>query len=815
MLTNTDFKFGLKYWEKINQQGGWGRFTTQNDTISIEIEKEAFKVWGIQLTQGNLMYETDKTYRVSFEASADRNKIIGAATSENGGAWKSYSSKEFEIIPEWKEYAYEFTFTHETEKNGRIELNLGNDTTNIKFKNIRVEAINCINGEEPLILDEAVVAERLAFIDELKSSGGDYGVPRTIFKEGYTNFSVRGYVRFNSFYRSMSEWYNYEGVAPKSLVINGVEKDTPLGDGLPTGYREPLMQLELAAKPTPNTEVGVDILFDNQMIGELQSENARRLQIFRWINLKGSVLSDIGKFSISFGGINYINMSPLTLWRYEIRDDMFYRNPWEWSHDSYGRYEEFYKHNSIAKDPRFGNVAFQGVTLKAEGLPKRFGADFVFGKSDGSNNGFQSYLDNNFKFILGGRLYKKIGKHTVGFNAYNQFGYQDNIKKAGDPTNEERELVYTLNGNIKTKLVNTRVEIGTATFKHPFQTEYDWDPIFNLKSTFKPIGRTGIKTSTHLYYIGENFINPNSIATNTTAYGGSLKIGEGDNALYYLNNNLYGGIAEIGQVINNRKGLSLIFAKDFKDLKASLGINASQDVTFDETNKLHRYITFQHYNMGVNRSRFAYYKTQEGPYQRNINGWRRSFESVYIADTNFNRVKNYNTLDLSTRYKTRVGGRGVIISNYINYNSISEDFSPIPTFSDKAFIRTLYDELMVFYQWRPKTTIVLLYGYEKVKGNTQINTTDAEGTVYEQTELLPIGYSGSDSLAVNFITAPFRPDGLPINQTGHSFGVGLDLDITETSGLYLRQKWFTHRDENFVLDRFKGWEFTAEFKLRF
>lgn len=813
MLANTDFKYGLKFWEKINQQGGWGTFTTHNDTISVEIQNAAAKIWGIQLIQGNMTYENGKSYRVTFDAAADNNKKIGVATSENGGSYTTYSSKEFEITPSWNTYTYDFEFTHPDDKNGRLELNFGSDTIKTNFKNIRVEALNCLNGEEPLILAPEVVAERDAFIEEINSSGGSYGVPRTINKEGYTKISVQGYVRMNLMYRKMTDWYLYEGVSPKTLVINGVEKDTPLGDENPTGYREPLMQLALAGKPTANTEFGVDMLFDNQLIGDL-SDDSRRLQIMRWINLNGKILTDYGKLSLSFGGINYVNMSPLTLWRYEIRDDMFYRNPWEWSYKSFDRYSEFYQTNAISKDARFGNVAFQGMVLKAEGLPKRFGAHLMIGKSDGSNNGFQSYLANNFKYITAGRLYKKIGKHTVGFNSYNQIGYQNDINVAGDPTNEEREMVYTLDGGINGKRLTTQIEVGMSTFKHPFHTEYEWDPIFNIKTSMDQIGRTGIKPSIHLFHIGENFVNPNSIANNTTGYGGSLKLGE-TTAPYYMNTNYYGGINEIGQISNNKKGASIVLNKDFGNLKASVGLNVSQDAVYDENNILHRYITFQHYNMGVNRSRFAYYKAQEGPYQRTVNTWRRSFESVHIADTTFGGVKTYNTLDVSTRYKTRINSKGLILSNYINYNSVAEDFSITPQFSEKAFIRTFYDEFMTFYQLLPKTTLVLLYGVEFVKGNTQINTTDEFGTKYEQETPTTIGYSGGDSLTVNYITTPYNSEGLPIDQFGQSFGIGLDLDITETSGLYIRQKWFTHKDNNFLLDKFNGWEFSAEFKLRF
>ena len=55
----------------------------------------------------------------------------------------------------------------------------------------------------------------------------------------------------------------------------------------------------------------------------------------------------------------------------------------------------------------------------------------------------------------------------------------------------------------------------------------------------------------------------------------------------------------------------------------------------------------------------------------------------------------------------------------------------------------------------------------------------------------------------------------PIDQRSTSFGVGLDVRLSKSSGLYIRHKRFTQKDENFVQDDISGTETTIELKVFF
>lgn len=113
---------------------------------------------------------------------------------------------------------------------------------------------------------------------------------------------------------------------------------------------------------------------------------------------------------------------------------------------------------------------------------------------------------------------------------------------------------------------------------------------------------------------------------------------------------------------------------------------------------------------------------------------------------------------------------------------MQDKFSPIPLFDSEAFLRSFYQEFLVFFNVHRKVTLVGLLGLERNIGNNR-------------TEL--------------------AENGKPIDQTGYGYGLGIDYDIDKKTGLYIRQRWYSFEDKNFVLDKFKGYETTVELKIFF
>jgi hypothetical protein len=72
-------------------------------------------------------------------------------------------------------------------------------------------------------------------------------------------------------------------------------------------------------------------------------------------------------------------------------------------------------------------------------------------------------------------------------------------------------------------------------------------------------------------------------------------------------------------------------------------------------------------------------------------------------------------------------------------------------------------------------------------------------------------------LITDFATgkAKYDPNGKPMDQVGYGVGVGVDYNITDKCGLYIRERWFSHEDRSFIMDKFTGYETSIEFKIFF
>jgi len=90
-------------------------------------------------------------------------------------------------------------------------------------------------------------------------------------------------------------------------------------------------------------------------------------------------------------------------------------------------------------------------------------------------------------------------------------------------------------------------------------------------------------------------------------------------------------------------------------------------------------------------------------------------------------------------------------------------------------------------------------GIEKVWGGMRVDLADDNGN----------RVNGADGKPA------YDPDGNTIDQTGYGLGLGIDYDVSKTTGLHLRHVWMHHQDKNFTRDVFKGQETTFELKIFF
>ena len=637
----------------------------------------------------------------------------------------------------------------------------------------------------------------------------------------WTGLKYSGYARSYNQYRNMPERYS----GPRELInVNGLDIAGPAF----TGYQEPLLLMRLEGNPTARTWFQVEYMFDNQMIGKVREDTTagqngtgsnlnRRSGTYRVFQFKGTTNTKIGDFTIIAGALNWYKMSPFTMWNYEYRDDMFERYPWDPDQSSWNKYNQFYALQNIARDSRWGNTATQGFILEGKNLPKGFGFALMYGKTDNSG-GYQTYNTKIPKNLLAGRLDKGFGSHKLGFNYFSQVGYTD-----GTAFNRIRQKIVTTDGRLNFNNVKVFYEVGMGEWQDGVIDKKAYEFLFDKpgKDSIIPSGRdfgwknngwknnraislqfdfkkeiTLIPINIQLFSIGKGVVNVNSQVLNSAndhAIGTPSNVGTA-----YDITTFEGAITDIGQMTNNRQGLYLKHEDTYGKLKVSVAYGLSQEIENDTANTRNM-ISYWHQANPFTRSRFTYFQALTGPYGRVSSIFRRTYEKFYITDTLVNYKKSYNTLSLSLKYKFNLFNKELIIANYNNYNSVTDKLSPLPKFNTDAFIRTFYEEAMFFYGIHPKLTILGSLSYERVMGNNRINLADANGAEIKGPDGNPIA----------------DPNGKTIDQIGHGYGLGLDYNFSAKAGLYLRNRWFDHRDKNFTLDTFRGMESTVELKIFF
>ncbi len=197
-----------------------------------------------------------------------------------------------------------------------------------------------------------------------------------------------------------------------------------------------------------------------------------------------------------------------------------------------------------------------------------------------------------------------------------------------------------------------------------------------------------------------------------------------------------------------------------------------------------------------------YNKRNYGPYSRLIADYRRSWENIAITDENPDYNKKFMMVDLSLKYKLQVAKKDLIITAFGRANAVSDKANPLALFTDKAFVRQYFEEVMMFYHLHPKFTVLGIANFEQAFGNDRTELADENG------ELILGG--GKDK---NLPMA--SANGKAIKQFGTGYGLGFDWDFTSRASIDFRYRVYTHEDKSFTKDKFAGQEMSVEFKLFF
>lgn len=652
-------------------------------------------------------------------------------------------------------------------------------------------------------------------------------------KRQLRNLNVQGYYRLYTFHRNYSTPY-YEALAinPREFLV---------GDG----YRAPMLLAKLSGKPHKKSYWELETFWLPDYVGagyadELSSNINSGFGLELGATLRGVIRNDAGRFDIQMGGLNWKQMSPLTLHSNELynRVSIFEREPWDNSVDALGRYTDFYSQGAVNRDNRWGNRPFMGLFIEADKLPGKTSAIILVGKTD-NNGGTKAYEYPGYPdYVWGGQVKKALKKNYLAYNTFNRVGNFDNVNSSQMYVSSHTlEYLYNIKG------IGFSGEIGAGSYGDP-ENPVEWSE--GIHTAFKfPKKYTFIPIELRYYYLGENFVNSNNgMFSNTSRLTAQKRpIAGGGVASVQTNsrNNdpVVSPVQQVGGMANNRRGLYLNTDFDvLKKLKVAIGYGVASEITplsngFSIVHRVNQ--------LALSRtSQQAMFQQNYGPYNRYTYGFRSAFQIVRQTDVDSitglpTSNKHFSNLEGQLKYQQKIFNR-TLSAFYLGQIATAQPNFSLLNMSEENYISQVSHEIELYYNILPQWHISFYYGNEHIKGGiySQPNNTE-EGTAYdgslvdvnpspfvteyqtlvytEEQQALDIEALNNGELSqVDFDALPTLD---PMDLLNKGIGFGIDYDMGKAATIAVRHRWVSLNDASYRQDNLKGTETTVELKYTF
>jgi hypothetical protein len=601
--------------------------------------------------------------------------------------------------------------------------------------------------------------------------------------------------KINGEYRFLGTYTHYKtlGIASESADAGNYPASPTNNLFIGDDSQMPNLTLRISGRPSKKTSWGFDVYTFQFMNGDIAPQygvkvaelnrpsiydpiNGTRLGgsliVHLGINFYGSIDTNFGSFAVQAGGIHWTSMSDLTLASNKgyNRFSLFERAPWDPLESSVERrYFDFYKRGNISQDARWGEKPFTGLIVTGSNLPGGLTMKAMVGKTD-LYGGFTSIPN----IAYGGQIRKSTAGGFIGINSFNNLTYTDSLNQDVIGFN-----IHTLESQFSVGKFGVKMEAGVGRYIAPDQSK-EWGEALHTKINTPGLLEDKLKIEAHLYRISPQAINNNAIFMNSSIVEQSSNdLAAGTVGSTDVLNPFASSMVAVGTMTNNRQGINLNTELELDELKISLGIGSSTELEAKSSE-----ITYSNSVNALTRSRIWRwgFPSDVGPYNRYSVNYRGSYQTVLMKDSNPSK-KSFGGLELQAKYHPKAFGGKFYVYSLSKFSSVQKDWSPIPVFTDEAYVRQYSNELEAYYAFNSKLVFSSYLGIERTLGNYETET---------------------DEISLR-----------PLNQFGEGYGLGLDYTIAKNTALFIRHRWFSFKDKSFERDQFKGTETILELKITF
>lgn len=145
------------HWRLLLAEGGKGETEISDNALHILSENAGTVNYGVQIVQAKMPMEKGAQYKLTYDAYADEARtMITNVTAPDKGYIRYLEDTTVELTTAKQSYEHVFDMTEDSDANGRIEFNLGNQGSiaTVHVSNVRLEKAGAAAAEEKSVLPD-------------------------------------------------------------------------------------------------------------------------------------------------------------------------------------------------------------------------------------------------------------------------------------------------------------------------------------------------------------------------------------------------------------------------------------------------------------------------------------------------------------------------------------------------------------------------------------------------------------------------------------------------------------------------------------